>query len=391
MSPKADPSPIFLTLILWMTGLGASMQFAKVTVSFDALQTVYVGSEALLGWVLSAISVLGVLLGLVAGLLVASYGFRRMLLWALLLGAALSALQACLPSMSVFLLSRVAEGASHLAIVVAAPTLMALLAPDRWRYLAMTLWSAFFGVGFALTSTFGPALIAQFGPSALFVAHAGYMLVMAMFIARYLPKGAVAREAFPNLRHVLRRHWAAYSSPYEFAPGAGWLFYTCTFVAMMTVVPPLLGDFERTVLVPFLPIAGIISSFTLSAVMLRYMSGVQVVLIGFLLALISSLAGLILPLNGWVLLCLFAAMGLIQSASFACIPQLNSSATSQALANGAMSQMGNLGNLIGTPLMFALLTSFGVSSIYVMLIGCYGGAIAAHLWLGHMRSRRPSI
>ncbi len=388
MAAKPDPSPVLLILILWGAGLGASMQFAKVAVSFPALQTIYAGSDSALGLMLSSISLLGVFLGLLAGFMVASYGFRRMLLWALLLGAALSAGQSALPDLPIFLVSRLAEGASHLAIVVAAPTLMAVLAPEKWRDLAMTLWSAFFGVGFAITAALGPMLIARFGAGALFAAHAGYMLIMAGFVALYLPKGSAAREPFPKFKNLLKRHWAAYSSPYEFAPGAGWLFYTCTFVAIMTVVPPLLTDFERAVVVPMLPIASIVSSFTLNALLLRYLPAVQVVLIGLGAAMLFSLTGLVLPLNGWLLLCLFAAMGLVQSASFACIPQLNPSASSQALANGAMSQMGNLGNLIGTPLMFALLTSFGTSSIYLMLIGCFGAALAAHLWLAHLRRRQ---
>ncbi|WP_265020358.1 MFS transporter [Cognatishimia activa] len=390
--PQDRPvSPFLLILILWGAGLGASMQFAKVTVSFPALQEIYEGSDTALGLLLSSISVLGVLLGLVAGLLVASYGFRRMLMWALFLGATLSAVQTLLPELKVFLLTRLLEGLSHLAIVVAAPTLMALVAPANWRNLAMTLWSAFFGVGYALTAAIGPVLINSFGSAALFGAHAIYLLIFAILVMLFLPKGAAQRETFPKLTDLLRRHWKAYSSPYEFAPAAGWLFYTCTFVSVMTVVPPMLTEFERAVLVPFMPIASIVSSFTLNAMLLRYLPAIVVVQIGLIGALAFAMTGLWLPLSGWMFIGMFAFMGLVQSASFASIPQLNPSAKSQALANGAMSQMGNLGNLVGTPLMFALLSGFGVTSIYVMLIGCYGAAFVAHLWLAHLRRTRGRV
>lgn len=367
------------------------MQFAKITVGFGALQATYDGSDTALGLLLSSISLLGVILGLVAGLLVASYGFRRMLLWALFGGAAIAALQASLPPVSFFMATRILEGLSHLGIVVAAPTLMALLAPANWRFLAMTLWSAFFGVGFAITAAVGPYIIEVFGADGLFISHAAYMALMGVLVAIYLPKGAVKREPFPRLPDLMRRHWAAYSSPYEFAPGAGWLFYTCTFVSIMTVVPPLLNDFERTVLVPLMPLASIASSFTLSALLLRYLTAVRVIQIGLIGAAFFSLSGFWMPLSGWMFIGVFASMGLVQSASFASIPQLNPSATSQALANGAMSQMGNMGNLIGTPLMFALLTSFGIYSIYLMLVVCFIAALVAHIWLAHLRNRHETL
>ena len=58
-----------------------------------------------------------------------------------------------------------------------------------------------------------------------------------------------------------------------------------------------------------------------------------------------------------VLLAAFAlagAMGIVQGASFAAIPQLNHSAEDRARASGAVAQLGNLGTTTGTPLLSAL-------------------------------------
>ena len=387
MPSKTTTRPLLLILILWSAGLGAAMQFAKVTVSLEGLRAAYNGSDTVLGLMLSSISFLGVLLGLVAGLLVASYGFRRMLLWALFGGGALSVVQAFLPPVEAFMLSRLLEGMSHLGIVVAAPTLIALIAPENLRFLAMTLWSAFFAVAYALTTAIAPLIIANFGASGVFTAHGIFMAVIGILVLRNLPSGTAERVPFPPFSEIMQRHWAAYRSPYQFAPGAVWLFYTCTFVSVITVVPPLLTEFERTVLVPLLPIAGIASSFTIAASLLRFFSAVRVLLIGLSCALAFSLSGFILPLSGWMLIGLFASMGMIQSATFAEIPELNKTANDQALANGAMSQMGNLGNLISTPIMFALFSAFGTWSIYGMLSVCFGTAIAVHLFLTALRRK----
>ena len=70
---------------------------------------------------------LGILLGAVAGLYVAAFGYRRTLVWALWAGAAMSAVQALYLPFGLFLASRVVEGLSHLGIVVAGPVLIAQL------------------------------------------------------------------------------------------------------------------------------------------------------------------------------------------------------------------------------------------------------------------------
>ena len=102
------------------------MQFAKMSLIFPQLEVFYGGQgSAWLGFLVSLISFLGIVLGLVAGLIVARTGFRRVLIASLVAGAVVSVTQAFLPPLSVMLAVRLLEGASHLAIVVAAPTLIA--------------------------------------------------------------------------------------------------------------------------------------------------------------------------------------------------------------------------------------------------------------------------
>lgn len=68
----------------------------------------------------------------------------------------MSALQSLMPAYPLMLASRIVEGASHLAIVVVGPTMIATLAPAHRRPLAMTLWSSFFGVTYAVLALIGP-------------------------------------------------------------------------------------------------------------------------------------------------------------------------------------------------------------------------------------------
>ena len=175
-----------LVLALWGAGLGAAAQYGKVSVIYDLLPATYPEAGATLGFVVSLVGFVGILFGVVAGLLVARIRYRRALLSALWLGAAVSLFQALLPPLSWMLASRIAEGLSHLAIVVAAPTLIAQLSAERDRGLTLTLWGTFFGVAFALLAFAGRPLAQALGPEALFAAHGAYMALFALYLARRL-------------------------------------------------------------------------------------------------------------------------------------------------------------------------------------------------------------
>ena len=143
----------------------------QIAIAFGDLQAFYATSATSVGWVLSTVGIVGLLLGVTMGLLAPLIGYRRLLVAGLLLGAVMSLLQACMPPLAWFWTSRVLEGASHLSVVVAAPTLMAANAAPRQRSMVMGLWSTFVGVAFALAGALGPTFIQSFGLPHLFGLH----------------------------------------------------------------------------------------------------------------------------------------------------------------------------------------------------------------------------
>ena len=72
-----------LVWLLWAAGLGAAAQYGKISVIFDQLPRVYPDAGTSLGFAVSLVGFLGILLGVVAGVLVARIGYRRALIWAL--------------------------------------------------------------------------------------------------------------------------------------------------------------------------------------------------------------------------------------------------------------------------------------------------------------------
>ena len=382
--------PFVLVLLLWLAGLGAAAQFAKIAVPFADFHMLYPDVGPGFAWLLSILSVVGIFLGMTAGILAAKIGYVKLLILGLLLGAVVSLWQALLPSFPAMLMSRLIEGFSHLSIVVVAPTLIAQLSSDRFRGIAMTLWSTFFGVAFAVIAWVGLPFIATHGVSGLLSMHALFMLVVAcglLLVFRNFNVGLPVSNAPLNVLSILRQHVKAYRSPNISAPAIGWLFYTLTFVAVLAIVPAILPAGSRAIILGILPLISIATSLLLVSLLLSLVSATRIVIAGFILAAFVGLLTFTGLSTGIVFIGLFAVLGLIQGASFAAIVQLNSSAEDRALANGAMAQMGNLGNALGTPILLAILSIFGATGLLLTICGLYLAGGSAHFLLSQRRKR----
>lgn len=378
-----------LVFAVWAAGLGAAAQFAKVSVVFPQIAAIYPEAGRAIGFLLSLVGFVGIVLGVLAGLLVSQHRSKHVLCVALLVGASVSFYQATLPALPLFLLSRVIEGASHLAIVVAAPTLIAQLSTKQHRGFTMTLWSTFFSIAFAATAMLGVPLADSYGVGSLFAAHALYMILVAALLLTCLPaaKTDTARRVDFSIRTFAARHAKIYRSSTLAAPAVGWLCYAASFLALLTVLPGYLPAESRVFVASAMPLASTVTSMSLGILMLRSMPAYRCIQIGFGAAIAALL---LMGLSGpSVNLCitLAAVLGLVQGASFALVPQLNADRESQALANGAMAQMGNLGTTLGPPIMITLSAQFDITGVMVFTIFLFLAGIAAHQLMQQRRNK----
>ncbi len=380
--------PMILVLLLWCAGLGAAAQFGKISILYESLRATYGGNgEVALGLVVSIVGMVGLIFGTTAGLLVARIGPRRAIVAALAAGAAMSAIQVLMPAYPLMLFSRIVEGASHLAIVVVGPTMIATLAPEKSRPLAMTLWSSFFGVTYAVLALVGPYATS----TGLFLGHAAYMAVLAVVLALTLPPDPKAAPA--PMRNLLAQHATIYASPRLAAPAMGFCCYTFLYVAILTLLPPETPLTHRAMIAAGMPLASILVSLTLGVRLLRRMSAVRLVQAGYLAAIPGFVvlwalwgngAGMILG-GFW----LAAALGIVQGASFASIPELNSTAVDRARAAGAVAQLGNLGTTTGTPVLAALLAATGPTGLTLAATLLCALGILLHAIQARRRSALP--
>lgn len=379
--------PMLLVLLLWLAGLGAAAQFGKISILFETLRSTYGGQgEVALGLVVSIVGMVGLIFGTTAGLLVARIGPRRAIVAALAAGAAMSALQSLMPAYPLMLASRIIEGASHLAIVVVGPTMIATLAPEDRRPLAMTLWSSFFGVTYAILALIGP----HAGPTSLFLGHAGYMAALAAILALTLPPDPKG-QALP-MGNLIAQHAQIYASPRLSAPAMGFCCYTFLYVAVLTLLPPETPETHRALIAAGMPLVSIAVSLTLGVWLLGRMSAVRLVqagyavaIPGFLLLWLAWGQGVGMVVGGFLL---SAALGIVQGASFAAIPELNLTADDRARAAGAVAQLGNLGTTTGTPVLAALLATSGPAGLAATAVLLCSLGIAIHAL---QRARRQRL
>lgn len=385
-------SPLFIVLILWGAGLGAAAQFGKFSILFDRIAAHYAGAgEVTVGLIVSVVGFVGLIFGTTAGLLVQRLGYRRVLVWALGAGAVLSAVQALFPPLPMLLALRVVEGFSHLAIVVAAPVMIAQTASLRYQGFAMTLWSSFFGLSFALTAALGRPLALAYGDGALFLAHAGYMAVFAGLIARYLPKDTGEVTAFPRLAGLAAQHGEIYRSPFLSAPAMGFFCYTLTYVALLTLLPPMIGGAHQLLIATAMPLVSIAVSLSIGVWLLRWVPAFRMVQAGFAVAALATIWLWSVWGQGWAVvaaaLTLAGMLGVVQGGSFAAIAQLNPSADARARAAGAIAQLGNLGTTSGTPLLAALIAAQGVTGMILFVLLPSLAGIALH----HIQAQRRRV
>jgi MFS transporter, DHA1 family, inner membrane transport protein len=378
--PENSMQRVVIVLAVFAAGLGAAAQFGKISIPFDDLSAAYAGqSPVAMGWMVSIVGIVGLIFGTTAGLFVGRLGAGRVLVVALVLAGVVSAAQAVMPPYPVMMALRVIEGATHLAIVVVGPVLMAGAATMRWQGLVMALWGSFFGLSFAGLALVTPEIVAVWGLPGVFLGHALWMVACAVALWAVLPADARGVVRLPG--SILARHVMIYASARIAAPGMGFFCYTILFVALLTLLPPLVPVSDRELVQTAMPLASIAVSLTIGVWVLRYLTAVQVVQWGYVLAVLSTLALWAAWGQGamaWAALALSGAFGLVQGASFATIAQLNASADDRAMAAGALAQLGNLGTVTGTPLLAWLLTHGQAGAVLLFCLPFCLAGIAIH-------------
>ncbi|UWQ16371.1 MFS transporter [Jannaschia sp. M317] len=368
-----------LVALVFFGGLLAAAQFGKISLTLVEVAGAFARPVTSVAFLVSLVGIMGLVLGPMAGGITAGFGPGRTFLAGLVLGGAMSLVQALMPPFWLFALSRGVEGLAHLALVVGGPPLMAAAAADNDRPLVMGLWAVFFGASLAISAQIFPGLLAAGGLPLLFALHGGLLIGLAAVLWHRVPR--VPRA--PVQLNPVTVHREIYGKIRTMAPGLGFVCYTFLFIAAIAFLPEAL---DRPALGTILPVITLVSTLAGGA-LCRRAAPHHVAAVGYLGTIAGVLAHLVGVPGGIETGFLF--MGLIPGASFAAIPAWNISPGDRARATGAVAQLGNLGTVSGTPIFALVWTVAGQGGLLWLLIGASALGAFLALWSGARASAGP--
>ena len=382
-------------IVLLACGVAAAMMFAKVAAIFVPVREHFASSDVVIGLAISLPGLLACVLGVTAGVLVGELGARRVLLACMAAGAVLSLLQGLDLPLWLFLVGRTLEGVAHLGVVIAVPVLIISLSAQRQRGLVLAIWGSFFGLAFALTGWLAPIIEAEGGPRLVFAAHGLLMAALLVLTLVLLPRslGAPVRGERLTWQRFGTEHLESYRNMRSLLPGTVFVWHTLMYTSLVTFIP-LFGSPEALgMLLIWMPLLSILGTLSAGFVIRVLPRPALVASAGYAMVAVLTIA-VWLAISGDVdivaiALVLMFFSGLIQGAAFSLIPALSTDPAINARANGTITQLGNLGNLLGSPLFAAALAgtmfgTFGTVALLVVVL-CVGGLVMCAVTLRWMR------
>jgi MFS transporter, DHA1 family, inner membrane transport protein len=388
-APERTHTDWLVIAVLFTAGLVAAMQFGKVAPVMGEVQSAFGLGLVGAGFAVSILGLIGLIFGVAAGAVVASIGLKRALYIALFGGAAMSALGAVAPNGTIFLLSRLAEGFSHLLVVVAAPALMTAHSSRKDMAFVLAIWGCFFGFGFGIISLVAPEIVTLGGWRALMGTHAVAVGFTGIALVLVLARSGYREATFPlpKLSGMIAAHGTLYRSGAPLILAILFAAYTMPFLAVLTFLGRYLVEVQGWS-------AGATGSFiagmtvvnlaaTLAVgVLVRWGVTLKFAMIVSFIVLGSSCAAIfLLQLGDTAIIAAtiiaMIAFGIMPGYVFVTVPEVAPDAARAAMTYGGIAQFGNLGTFSGTPLFaFAYGQAGWPGGTIFVIVVCLAGVAA---------------
>ena len=379
MTTSRSPWP--LVGLLYLTGLLAAAQLGKMSALAPLVASALGLSLTTVAIAISLIELGGATLGAVAGLFAHRLGLRRTLRWGVGL-LALAGFGGAMAHGAIGLLGwRLLEAAGYLGVIVSAPVLIAHhagAAGARVQGLAMTLWSTFVPVGFALGAwASASAASAWDWRAAMAAGGAVGVALWAVLWRADLPEHADAPTVAPAAR-LTPALWCL-----ALGFGAFALFQSGIFGLLPTLLVREVGSSAQAAgqWTAVASIAAVVGS-AVTVWLLRHGIGLRwpaMASLGvpplLLFGVFTAAPTATVTIGLAVLLSMLG--GVFASLAFALLPRLATAPGQMVRANGLLAQCGASGSLLGPPAMAACVQAGGWTAAAVL--GLVVSAIALPL------------
>ncbi|WP_421876425.1 CynX/NimT family MFS transporter [Pacificispira sp.] len=374
-------TPVLITV---GAGIVSALQVGKATVALGDIRADLMLDIATASWILSAFALVGAVGGAAIGMAVDRIGDRRMAVAGLVLQSVGAALGGVAPTETSLIAARILEGLGFLAVVVAAPAIVARLAPTGQMNRAMALWATFMPVGLALIMGAGPVLAAITWRD-MWLGNAVLLAVYAIVVAIRIPEAARAAPRGGSL--VADIAFALRAGPPALL-AALFAVYCALFFTVFGFLPTLLLD--RLALGPELagPVsglavaAGIVGNLGCGSLLKSGIRPVRILTVGFAVMAVTGVLFFWLPLPAVPALglCILFALvgGVVPVVVFDAAPRFAPARPGGAVLIGAtlglIMQGNNIGLLAGPSMAGASAAAFGWDSVAFAVIGLSAAA-----------------
>ena len=373
-------------------GLVAGAYMTKVPPTLPALRGELGLSLVEATFIVTTFNVLGMLVGMIAGMLGDRFGRRRLSIAGLILMALGGAWGASVDEFVPLLASRFVEGVGFIMFAVPAPALMSAMAGDpRDRAKALGLWSSYMPSGGTIALLLAPWLLVAWSWRALwvvFAAAAALGAVMMAFTVKETPRAQVS-----SFRLVTE----SLAQPGNIAMSMLFACYVAQWTSVMVWLPTFLTEHGAStagaaVATALMVMVNVPGNWLGGWLLSRGIPRGRLVIAAAAIAALCEIGMLPAVLPGdarFVLVLVFSFSAALMPASiFGGLPVHARSPAHIATGTGMVQQASNIGQFFG-PLVIALIASrFGgwEAALWVMLAFA-AGAAACGVALGTIERR----
>lgn len=239
--------PLRAPIAVFLAGLAAAVHIGKIPPAIAVLRDALGVSLVEAGFLLSAVQLAGMLLGVLVGALADGLGLRRSMLWGLAVLCVASFAGAWARHPAELLALRALEGLGFLCVVLPAPSLMRQLVPAARLPAFMGLWGAYMPAGVALALLAGPVVMglwswqAWWGLLGVLAGCAGLWLALAVDSDARRATVAQPGTEPPSPAAVLlaRRLRLTLASPGPWVVAVAFGMYSCQWLAVIGFLPSI--------------------------------------------------------------------------------------------------------------------------------------------------------
>jgi MFS family permease len=368
-------------LILLFAGFVTAASIGKLVPHVSWLVETYGISLGLAGVLVSGVMLPGVIAGWGLGVIVDRVGAKRIAIAALALHALASLGYAWASGFWMLLALRLLEGVGYILFVVAATVLVVALSDARRRGLALSVWSAYAPVGFALGQWAAATVSGADRLAAIGQWHAAMLGISALLLAVALPRDA-ARAHRPAgstsasaLRHAPALHTAA-----AFGCSVGVLLAAVALAPLVLASSAGLTVAETARLTALAALPGILGRFASGWLLDRGLVPLTVFSTAGFVGAVFLLVGLLLPVPFALALACFGlfqiAIGVLPGVLSAMLPAVSPRPEQLGAVSGLSMQMVTLGNLLGPPLALSVYAAVGAAAATGILVAVIAASVA---------------